>query len=363
MQRNWSYINCKKGSLSITEIAWREDHLLTHIVRRELQMSWDIGGPISKSWRSDDRLFISSKRTTTQEATCTAFHPTPNTQRIHQSHPHFRNAILPPLKIGFLVENLWSRPSRAHVVTNTDATQGVWQSGRAEVTQGMTREYVRGPVWPWGPGGSTQDTQLRAPECPPLFWLQLRPAGQASWGLSTQGKKNNIGNFCSECHAERRQTPIRLGPCKSKSDRSPEMLPLLLFGIWQFYCFCCWWVVLVGNSLLWHVGYMHIFCNPLAIKLLHFYAELLGLSRIRHCICLPFQFSWSSAFSHKPTFPLILGYICISACKKTKNYLASGHTLPTKQNSAISLNTVSKWNEFMSEKAKHHILCIKRIHI
>lgn len=94
------------------------------------------------------------------------------------------------------------------------------------------------------------------------------------------------------------------------------MLPLLLFGIWQVYCFCCWWVVLGGYSLLWHVGYMQIFCHPPAIKLLHLYAKkLLGLFRIRHRICLPLQFSWSSAFSHKPTLLLIMCYICISACK------------------------------------------------
>lgn len=39
----------QEQSLSITETARREDHLLIHIVRRGLEMSWDIGGFISKS--------------------------------------------------------------------------------------------------------------------------------------------------------------------------------------------------------------------------------------------------------------------------------------------------------------------------
>lgn len=154
-----------------------------------------------------------------------------------------------------------------------------------------------------------------------------------------------------------RQTPIR----QEQVWLVPWDAPTFTVCIWQFSCFCCWWVVLVGTNVLEQAVYVQLFCNPLAIKQLHLHAKkLLVWSRIRHCICLPFRFSWSFTFSHKPIFLIILGYICNSACK-IKNNLTSSHTLPIKQNSAIRLNIVGRWNALMSEKAKYHLLCIKTI--
>lgn len=63
-------------------------------------MSWDIGGPVSKSWWSDDKQLISSKCTITQQAMFTAFHPMSNMQKIHQP-THIFTMPLPPLKINF----------------------------------------------------------------------------------------------------------------------------------------------------------------------------------------------------------------------------------------------------------------------
>lgn len=325
MQRNWPDTDCKNGrqsllSLSMTETARREDHLLTHIVRRELEISRDMGGPISKSWWSDDKQCISSKCTTTQQATFTAFHPS-NTQRIHQP-THVFIMLLPPMKITFVFFCFfwgffrWKPVKQTFGSSRGDKHQchtrclAAWKSrshagddrgacARVCVTMGPQQQHLRHPA---------QDTRVPT--------TLLTPAEASSSGklrAEHTAVGGNIGSFSSECLPERWQTPIRLEPRKSKSDRSPEMLSNLLFGIWQFYCFCSWWVVLVGNRLLWHVGCTQIFCNAPAIKLLHFYAKkLLSLSRVRHCICLPFKFSWSSAFLHKPTLLLLLGYICIS---------------------------------------------------
>ena len=81
-------------------------------------MSRDMGGPISNRWWSDDKQFISSKCTTTQQATLTAFHPTENTS----AHPRLLNASATTeiFLFFFLGENLWSRSSGVRVVTNTN---------------------------------------------------------------------------------------------------------------------------------------------------------------------------------------------------------------------------------------------------
>lgn len=227
--------------------------------------------------------------------------------------------------------------------------------------QGMTKEAVYVPVQPQGPGSSAWDSQLRTPESSPLCWLSRGWLARQAEGQAAEGS-------CGK----KRVSPVNAtqkeqlhNKANSNKARASLTSPLRCSHFYRVYLTIFLLLLLMSGSCRKQLAPARwlraAILHALAIKQLHLHAKkLLVWSRIRHCICLPFRFSWSFAFSHKPIFLIILGYICNSACKM-KNNLTSSHTLPIKQNSAIRLNIVGRWNELMSEKAKYHLLCIKTI--
>lgn len=175
--------------------------------------------------------------------------------------------LLPPLEISFLKVKICGADLQEHVATNTDTTQGDLQpegqkSRRGRPGRGCVSLCDHGALAAVpGTAGSGHPSAHHSADS---SWPGKLRAKQQRAKKIERVKKNRefLQWMPHRKNSTIRQTPVRqeqlwLVPWDARSFTT---------CIWQFSCFCCCWVVLVGNSLLRHVGYVQLFCNPLAIK-------------------------------------------------------------------------------------------------